>query len=284
MIKKLYDFRHMEMPAALLQAEVTNEEMAAEYQLAAARFTQIVAAEGAVCAGDVVKLTFADEKVEGGKRCAYANVGKNFDDMEALLPGLRVGDTVTFAYAGKQVEATIVSVKRLQVPELTDGHVAQLGIENVADLAAFRGYTFEKLAEGQRKRKFRGIMGIVSKAVMENTEFEELEETHPWYQALHGVMMGRIQAFAADAGLTVEQALPTALRMADKSLEECRQALKAMCVERARQGALGQAYALENGVSFEDENVAQLVGNYVEYFNKVVYDHFAPQIQVKQPQ
>ena len=43
MIKKLYDFRQVEIPAALLQAEVTPEEMAAETNLAAARFTAIVA-------------------------------------------------------------------------------------------------------------------------------------------------------------------------------------------------------------------------------------------------
>ena len=283
MIKKLYDFRQMELPAALLQAEVTPEEMTEEKNLAAARFTEIVTAQDAVQTGDVVKLTFADEKAEGGMRCIYANVGRDFDDVEALLPGLRTGDAVKLVYAGKEVEATIVSVKRLQVPELTDAHVAQLGIENVADLAAFEEHTFAKLAQLQRKRKFRGIMGIVSKALMENTEFEELEETHPWYQALHGVMMGRIQGFAAQAGISVEEAMPSALRMADKSLEECRQALKAMCVERARQGALGQAFAQENGVTFEESDTAELIGEYVEYLNQVVFDHFAPMIQVQRP-
>ena len=283
MIKKLYDFRQMELPAALLQAEVTPEEMTEEKNLAAARFTEIVTAQDAVQTGDVVKLTFADEKAEGGKRCIYANVGRDFDDVEVLLPGLHTGDAVKLVYAGKEVEATIVSVKRLQVPVLTDAHVAQLGIENVADLAAFEEHTFAKLAQLQRKRKFRGIMGIVSKALMENTEFEELEETHPWYQALHGVMMGRIQGFAAQAGISVEEAMPSALRMADKSLEECRQALKAMCVERARQGALGQAFAQENGVTFAESDTAELIGEYVEYLNQVVFDHFAPMIQVQRP-
>ena len=280
MIKKLYDFRQTQIPAALLQAEVTAEEMAEEKRQAAARFTTIEATADAVQSGDVVKLIFADEKAEGGQRVVFANVGRDFDDVEALLPGLHSGDTVKFAYAGKEVEATIASVKRLFVPELTDSYVAQLGIENVADLAAFEEHTFAKLAEGQRKRKFRGIMGVVSKAMMEKTEFAELEESHPWYQALHTSLMGRIQGFAAQMGITVEQAMPTALRMADKSLEECRQALKNMCVERARTGALGQAYAQENGVSFEMEDTAALISEYAEYLNKVVYDHFAPMIQV----
>ena len=94
-------------------------------------------------------------------------------------------------------------------------------------------------------------------------------------------MMGRIQAFAQQMGQTVDEALPAAMRMNDKPLEECRQALKAMCVERARQGALGQAYAQENGVSFENDNTAELVGEYVDYLNEVVYAHFAPMIQVQ---
>ena len=283
MIKKLYDFRQVAIPAALLQAEVTQEEMEAEFRSAAARFTAIAAADGPIQAGDVVTLTFADDKAEGGVRKLYANVGKGFTDEEDLLPGLHTGDTVQMHYAGKEVTANIVCIKRLQAPALTDDHVKQLGIDNVADLAAFEDHVFAKLAEGQRKRKFRGIQGIVSKAMMENTEFEELEETHPWYQALHGVMMGRVQAFADQMGMSAEQALPAALRMNDKPLEECRQALKAMCIERARQGALGQAYAQENGVTLEAAEIADLIGEYVDYLNQVVYAHFAPMIEVAHP-
>ena len=284
MIKKLYDFRQTQIPAALLQAEVTPEEMAEEKGLAAARFTTIEATGDAVQAGDVVKLTFADEKAEGGRRVIFANVGKDFDDVEALLPGLKQGDVLHMTYAGKQVAASVASVKRLVVPVLTDAHVAQLGIANVADLAAFEDHTFAKLAQQQRKRKFRGIMGIVSKAMMEKTEFAELEESHPWYQALHASLMGRIQGFAAQMGVTVEQAMPTALRMADKSLEECHQALKNMCIERARTGALGQAYAQENGVTFENADTAALIGEYAEYLDRVVFEHFAPMIEVKRPE
>jgi FKBP-type peptidyl-prolyl cis-trans isomerase (trigger factor) len=282
MIKKLYDFRQTEIPAALLQAEVTREELDAELHRAAARFTEIVAVEGPVENGDVVKLSFADPKNPGELRQVYANVGKDFDDMEVRLPGLCVGGQVKIPYAGKEVEAQILAVKRLQVPALTDAHVAQLGIAQVADLAQFEEHLFGKLAEGQRKRKFRGIMGIVSKAMMENTEFEDLEG-HPWYQALHNHMMGRVEAFAAQAGLSAEAALPAALRMDGKSLEECRQALKAMCIDRARQGAMGQHYAQENGVTFPEMDTADLVGEYVDYLNQVVYQHFAPMVQVSRP-
>jgi FKBP-type peptidyl-prolyl cis-trans isomerase (trigger factor) len=282
MIKKLYDFRQTEIPAALLQAEVTREELDAELHRAAARFTEIVAVDGPVENGDVVKLSFADPKNPGELRQVYANVGKDFDDMEVRLPGLCVGGQVKIPHAGKEVEAQILAVKRLQVPALTDAHVAQLGIAQVADLAQFEEHLFGKLAEGQRKRKFRGIMGIVSKAMMENTEFEDLEG-HPWYQALHNHMMGRVEAFAAQAGLSAEAALPAALRMDGKSLEECRQALKAMCIERARQGAMGQHYAQENGVTFPEMDTADLVGEYVDYLNQVVYQHFAPMVQVSRP-
>ncbi len=283
MIKKRYDFSQVDVPAALLQAEVTREEMDAEYAAAAKQFTTIAPTDGPVQTGDVVTLSFADEKVETGLRTIYANVGKGFTDEEELVPGLRAGDSIRTRYASREVEAKIVCVKRLQVPALTDDLVAKLGMENVADMAAFEEYVFVKLAEIQRKRKFRGIMGIVSKAMMEKTEFAEVEETHPWYQALHGVMMGRIQAFAQQSGVSVEQAMPTALRMADKSLEECQQALKAMCIERARQGALGQSYAQEKGVSMEEEDTADLIGAYVDYLNEVVYQHFAPMIHVSRP-
>lgn len=283
MIKHRYDFSQVEVPEALLQAEVTQEEMDAEYRSAARQFTAIVAAEGPVQAGDVVTLTFADEKAESGQRTIYANVGKGFTDEEELVMGRSLGECIRTRYAGRNVEAAIVCCKRLQVPALTDDLAAQLGLENVTDLASFEAYVFAKLAEIQRKRKFRGIMGIVSKAMMEKSEFTELEESHPWYQALHGRMMGRIRAFAEQSGISEEEAMPTALRMEGKSIEECSQALKAMCVERARQAALGQSYAQEKGAVIEEEDTAERIGAYVEYLNEVVYEHFAPRIRVSHP-
>ena len=274
MIKKLYDYREVTVPAALLQAEVTREEMDAELALAAARFTTIASVDGPVAAGDVVALDYTDDK---GLHRIYANVGKGFDDLEDRLPGLSLGDKVQL----RNAEATIVSVKRPTVPALTDEYVQQLSIEGVATTAQLEDHLFLKLAELQRKRKFRGIMGIVSKAIMEKTEFEDLLQ-HPWYLALHEVMMGRIAGFAAQNGQTVEEAMPAALRMEGKSLEECRLALQDMCLERAKQAALGQAYAAQNGAQIAQEGAAaDVAGAYVDYLNEAVYSYFAPQIAVE---
>lgn len=277
MIKKLYDFRQVSVPAPLMQAEVTRQDLDAELALAEARFTQIVAVFDPIENGDVVALEYADEK---GNHRLYANVGKGFDDVENLLPGLSAGDKLQIRYAGKDVEATVASVKRPTVPALTDDHVQQLGIEDVANIAQFEDYLFAKLAEGQRKRKFRGIMGIVSKALLENTQFEDLLQ-HPWYLALHEVMMGRVAGFAAQNGLSVEEALPAALRMEGKSLEDCRQALVDMCLERAKQAALGKAFADEKGVVLTADDTADLVGQYVDYLNEAVYEYFVAQIVVE---
>lgn len=277
MIKKLYDFRQVSVPAPLMQAEVTRQDLDAELALAAARFTQIVAVFDPIENGDVVALEYADEK---GNHRLYANVGKGFDDVENLLPGLSAGDKLQIRYAGKDMEATVASVKRPTVPALTDDHVQQLGIEDVANIAQFEDYLFAKLAEGQRKRKFRGIMGIVSKALLENTQFEDLLQ-HPWYLALHEVMMGRVAGFAAQNGLSVEEALPAALRMEGKSLEDCRQALVDMCLERAKQAALGKAFADEKGVVLTADDTADLVGQYVDYLNEAMYEYFAAQITVE---
>lgn len=298
MIKKPYDFRQVAVADALLQAEVTREEMAQELRQAAARFTAIAPVAGPVQNGDVVTLEFADSKLPEGVRRVYANVGKGFSDMEEPLPGHCVEDTVVIAYAGREVSARILAIKRPCVPELTDDHVRQLGIQGVDTLSQLEDHLFQKLAEGQRKRKFRGIMGIVSKAILENTEFEPLDETHPWFRALHGQMMRRVEAFAVREGKTVEEALPMALRMGDASPDACRQALKEMCMERARRGALGQAYAQENGIVYtEEESVARLraegercdeieavsdlIARYVDYLSQVVYEYFAPRIQVR---
>ncbi len=280
MIKKLYDFRQVEIPAALLQAEVTGEEMAAELQLTAARFTAIEAVTGPIQKGDVVTLEFADPGKPADVQRTYANVGRDFEAVEEKLPGLSLGDGVKFVHDGREVEARICQIKRLFVPVLTDAHIVQLGMEQVNTLAEFENHVFLKLAEGQRKRKFRGIMGIVSKAMLEKTEFAALED-HPWFLALQQVMLGRVAAFAEREGKTVEEALPAALRMEGKSLEECRQALKDMCLERAKQAALGLALAGENGVEFAQEgSLDDLIGRYVDYLNEAVYGYFAPKIEV----
>ena len=277
MIKKLYDFRQTAIPAALLQAEVTGDELAAELHLAAARFTTIASVEAPIEKGDVVALEFVSgEKV---KRI-YANVGKDFQDVETSLPGLRVGDSLQMPFAGKTVDAKIVSVKRLCVPALNDGYVQQLGIEKVSTVAEFEEYTFQQLAQRQRKRKFQGIMGLVSKAMMANTDFAPVEEDNAWYMAVRAGLVARAQAFADREGKTFEQVLPLLVRMPEKGVEECYAALKQMCIDRVQEAALGQAYAKELGVEFADEDTAALVGKYAEYLNEVVFNHFAPQIQV----
>jgi hypothetical protein len=116
--------------------------------------------------------------------------------------------------------------------------------------------------------------------LLENTQFEDLLQ-HPWYLALHEVMMGRVAGFAAQNGLSVEEALPAALRMEGKSLEDCRQALVDMCLERAKQAALGKAFADEKGVVLTADDTADLVGQYVDYLNEAVYEYFAAQITVE---
>ncbi len=282
MIKKLYDFRQVQIPSALLQAQVTREELDAELHRMAARFTTIAPTNGPVQTGDVVALTFEDPAQADGVGRLWANVGKDFDEIENLLLGFMLEDRVQTRYAGRQVTMTVAGIKRLQVPALTDAHVPQLGIAGVSTLTELEDELFDRLAEGQRKRKFRGIMGIVSKAVMENTEFELLEDGHPWYQALHGQLMARLEALAVREGKSVDEVLPMAMRMPEATLEESRQALRNMITERARQAALGQACAQESGADLgSEESLEAQLERYSEYFEEAAYAYFAPKIQVE---
>lgn len=296
-IKKLYDFREVAIPDALLRAEVTREEINEELRQVAAQFTTIIAVNDSIQNGDVVALEFSNTKLPEGVRRIYVNVGKGFSDFEEKLLDLQTGDAVQIVYAGKEVRANICTVKRLAVPTLTDDHIAQLEIGDIKTASEFEDHVFAQLAERQRKRKFKGIMGLVSKAVMENTEFAPIEADHRWYQTLYGLTMQQVEALAAQERKTTEEVLPAALRMPDKTAQECREALKEMCNDHIRQGALGQAYAEENGIVFtREESVARLQGympqpdemavtndliqRYVDYFSQVVCEHFAPQIQV----
>lgn len=62
MINKLYDFRDVAIPDALLNASVSREEIDGELRLTAQRFTTIAPAFDGICNGDIVVLEIPDEQ------------------------------------------------------------------------------------------------------------------------------------------------------------------------------------------------------------------------------
>ena len=171
MINKLYDFKDVAIPDALLKASVSREEIDSELHMTAQRFTTIASASDGICNGDIVALEIPDEQAADSVRQVFVNMGRGFFDSEEALLGLCAGAQTEVFYENKTVPAAILAVKRKYIPELTNESVCQLEIEGVSTIAEYEKYVFENIAARQRQRRTRGIFEIASKAVLAYTEF-----------------------------------------------------------------------------------------------------------------
>lgn len=305
MINKLYDFKDVVIPDALLKASVSSEEIDSELRLTAQRFTAIAPASDGICNGDIVVLEIPDEQHPDDVQRVFVNMGRGFFDSEEALLGLCAGAQTEVFYESMTVPAAILAVKRKYIPELTDVSVRQLKIEGVSTIAEYEKYVFENIAARQRQRRTRGIFEIASKAVLAHTEFAPIGEDNQWYRVLYTGTMIQLEATAQQAGKSVDEIMPESLRMPGKTAEECRRALKEMCEEHVKLGALGLYYAKQDGIEYtREESIARMqaympqlgqteiseveenmiavdiIQRYADYFQKVISDYYKDKIQV----
>ena len=116
MINKLYDFKSVTIPEALLKASVSHEEIDGELCLTAQRFATIAPASDGICNGDIVALEIRDEQAADSVRQVFVNMGRGFFDSEEALLGLCAGAQTQVFCEGKTVPATILAVKRRHIP------------------------------------------------------------------------------------------------------------------------------------------------------------------------
>lgn len=212
MINKLYDFKSVTIPEALLKATVTHEEIMDELRQTAERFTTIAPASDGISNGDIVVLEIPDEQSPDGVQQVYVNMGKGFFDSEEALLGLCAGTQAEIIYEGKKVCAVILGVKRKNIPELTDGYICRLGINGVSTVAAYENLVFDNKAAQQRQRRMKGIFEIASKAVLAHTEFFPIGDDNEWYRTLYNGTMIQLEAMAQQTGKSVDDIMPEALR------------------------------------------------------------------------
>lgn len=305
MINKLYDFKDVAIPDALLKASVSREEIDSELHMTAQRFTTIAPASDGICNGDIVVLKIPDEQHPDGVQQVFVNMGRGFFDSEEVLLGLCSGAQTQVFYEGKTVSATILAVKRKHIPKLTDESVCQLKIEGVATIADYENYVFENKAAQQRQRRMKGIFEIASKAVLAHTEFAPIRDDNEWYRTLYNSTMIQLETMAQQAGKSVDEIMPEALRMSGKTADECRRALKEMCEEHVKLGALGLYYAKQDGIEYTREEsiariqaympqtglediaavnenmlISDIIQRYTAYFQKTISEYYEDKIQV----
>lgn len=124
-IKKLYDYRQVELPETVY-IEGVKRRMDREISTLCKKFKRIEEV-GSIEKGDVVTLSLKSEKPRFNREKLKLNVGSGlFDaDFEAQLIGLKVGETEVLKSGEEDVEVKVLESRRSIYPELTDEIVAE---------------------------------------------------------------------------------------------------------------------------------------------------------------
>lgn len=116
--------------------------------------------------------------------------GELFDkELEDALVGKRVGDAGTAAARGAEVRYTVLSAKRLAVPEPTDEMVEAQGEANIHTVAEFTAFYGDKLRDQALSMKILELIGKLKENAEVQVAQEDLDRIHVrvrenWLQTL----------------------------------------------------------------------------------------------------
>ena len=190
-IRQLWDFRQSEIPEKLLELKVSQAAVEARLAAAAERFLTIEPVSDGIRRGDIAAL----ELSEGGEtRRVQINVGLGFagDALEERLLGLCAGAEIPAE--GWSAPGRIVSVKRRMVPAMTDELAGRLGLEGVSTVEAFRTYLQDQEARRVQRGKTQALCEVVTKAVLEHSDFADVGEDNDGYRRLYRGTVAQLDA------------------------------------------------------------------------------------------
>lgn len=176
-LKKLYDFRQIEVPAKLLEIPLQEKQIRQELAGVCERFIEIEEVADEVKAGDIITIILAAEQKDE-EEILYVNVGKNFHgkDWEEKLLGLQPGAEVFLQRGGKTRKGKISQIKRRIYPALSDLLIQRMGIENVHTVKDYQEFLENKLLERKKYDQNNILINYVTKETAKQSEFEDLTE------------------------------------------------------------------------------------------------------------
>ena len=249
-----FDFREAGVPEKMLVIKIEQAAIGKGLSDAAERFLTIEPAGDGIRAGDIVRVSYPDEAAEGGVREEQFSVGRHFFDpgLEDALLGMTRGQTAELAVKGRKRPVTILSVKRRNIPALTDEAVAGIGIEGVDTIADYRQHLVDQAVRRKRAERDRILTEFVEKQVLARSEFTPVDRESEEYRAFYGRQMGQARQFAAQDGDTTEVEVLRRMLLPGKEAGEAEvlSALAEDCDRQMKLLALGRAYAARDGVSY----------------------------------
>lgn len=184
-VLKLFDFTKCELPDVLFDIKVKQEDIDFEIRKAAEHFLTIEQQDGPIENGDIVAVKIVSEDILLASECERLSVGKGFfsKDIETALVGKKKGENFTVTVNGSQdgsqdgsdgtkAEVTVLWVRRRVVPKFTDEMASAMGVEDVSTVSEYTDYVTEELANEDKEKKQNAIWLMVSKKLLEESEFE----------------------------------------------------------------------------------------------------------------
>ena len=293
-LKKLYDFRQIEVPAKLLEIPLQEKQIRQELAGVCERFIGIEEVADEVKAGDIITIILAAEQKDE-EEILYVNVGKNFHgkDWEEKLLGLQPGAEVFLQRGGKTRKGKISQIKRRIYPPLSDLLIQRMGIENVHTVKDYQEFLENKLIEEKKQEKQEILTDYVEKETIKRTEFEDItKETEEFYTR------GRknFEKIAQQRHISYQDLIKTVTPKQLKTLEEQEKYIRSQQVYALKANLIGEYFAkntklILNQSTYEilkkeylkqgiDPQTIEESFSYEEYISQSLRDCFRDQINL----
>jgi len=279
-----FDFHKAAVPEKMLVIRIDRAVIDKGLSDAAERFLTIEPAEHRIRTGDIVRISYPDETAEDGVRQAQFSVGRHFFDqqLEDSIPGMTCGQTAELTVKGQKKPVTILSIKRRNIPPLTDEAIASIGIEGVNTAEAYRQHLIDQAVRRKRSERDHILTDFVEKQVTAQSEFTPVDRESEDYRACYAGRLDQARKIAAqDEDISEMEVLRRSLgQKQDASEEDILSALAEDCEQEMKLLALGRAHAARDGISYTLEDCRQELRQFAEMRGisyEALLEHYTPE-------
>ncbi|MCI9337164.1 MAG: hypothetical protein HFH93_06440 [Lachnospiraceae bacterium] len=251
-LKKLYDFRELELPEQLFRLSWDPEAVEQALEDVRKRFVTIEETAGPVETGDFAVLELPES--EGLEACrVQINVGKGFYDpaFEETLPGLMPGVAVTMPRRDGGRIGTLTQIKRRILPQLTDVLIARMGIEGVDTMDGYREFWKQKLLDQDKRKKGEAVYTMTMKNVVERSEFGDITAI---VEKRLGDMKSQYREMARENNMEYEELLLQAVPTQYDTPEKREGFMRTQAEKQTRELLAAQCFARQEGKVFTRED------------------------------
>ena len=253
-----FDFRRAAVPDRMLILSVEQAAIDQGLSDAAQRFLTIEPSHDGIRPGDIVGISYPNGSPDGSPREAHFSVGRGFFDpqLERALLGMTCGQTAVLTVKGQSRQVTILSVKRRNIPSLTDCAIASIGLPGVETIAAYRQYLTDRAVARKRAERDPILVNFVQKQVLAQSVFTPVDRTAEEYRELYKRTRSQAREMAGQGGDSSETEVLRRMLGLKKGINEetVLTALAEHCDREMQLLAIGRAHAAQHGVVYTPED------------------------------